>query len=50
MVFLPFGLRRNPVWRDSSNVEIAVVAVEDPSVVDVVPLSKPSVRAGRSHI
>ena len=31
-------------------VEVAVVAVEDPSVVDVVPLGKPSVRAGRSHI
>ena len=21
LIFLPFGLRRNPVWRDSSNVK-----------------------------
>ena len=21
LIYLPFGLRRNPVWRDSSNVE-----------------------------
>ena len=21
LIFLPFGLRRNPVWRDSSNVQ-----------------------------
>ena len=31
-------------------VEVAVVAVEDPSVIDVVPLCPPTVRAGRSHI
>ena len=31
-------------------VEVAVVAVEDPRVIDVVPLSEPTVRAGRSHI
>ena len=31
-------------------VEIAVVAVEIPRVVDVVPLGEPTVRAGRSHI
>jgi hypothetical protein len=49
-VFLPFGLRRNPVWRDSSNVQVPVVAVEIPRVVRVVPLGEPTVRAGRSHI
>ena len=39
---------------DGGAVEVAVVAVEDPSVVDVVPLGKPSVRAiidgGRTHL
>ena len=50
VVFLPFGLRRNPVWRDSSNVQVPVVAVEIPGVVHVVPLSEPTVRAGRVDI
>ena len=50
-----FGTFFNPCLRRpfairGSNVEIAVVAVEDPSVVDVVPLRPPTVRAGRSRI
>ena len=41
---------RRPFAIRGSNVEIAVVAVEIPRVVDVVPLRPPTVRAGRSHI
>ena len=31
-------------------VEVAIVAVEIPGIVDVVPLSEPAVRGGTGHM